>query len=341
MFFLRRGASTRAEFEAIRSQIESVDDASRYRARNLQILEKRDEQLADEIFRCTDDDPCAKVLCARCARRYRLWLASELLHVANVGPQAFVATILLETVHAPALKRVDLDALHERARKRIVRADVSAAIGGTEASYDAQADTWTIHLHLLVFDSFESGRAKLRRAFNDSTLDRPVVCQPLRDRPAQLSYLQKFHTYHRPGSSGSRRGRPYPLKPEQIDQLAQWTRRLRFEDFLFVLGLRRRGSRFDHESGFKRALAEAQPNSRGRPRDGDGGDSGDGSRQRSQSALRPSAQPKSSVTPSKANSNQLYRVPVPKRAIREDKSRASARANSRVGWPTVATTSQR
>jgi hypothetical protein len=48
------------------------------------------------------------------------------------------------------------------------------------------------------------------------------------------------------------------MKPKQIDQLAQWTRGHRFEDFLFILGLRRRGSRFDPECGFNQALLEEQ-----------------------------------------------------------------------------------
>jgi hypothetical protein len=339
-FFWQRAGDSTTVKETLR-QIESSSEASRYQEANLRILRGRDKALAGRISRCTTAEPCGEILCSVCARRYRAWLTSELLHLAAQPLPAFIATVLLQAVDAAELSDVELSTLHGRLRKKLIRADVSAAIGGTEASYDAQADTWTIHLHLLVFDAFESGRAKLRRAFNDSTLDRPVVCQPLRDRPAQLSYLQKFHTYHRPGSSGSGRGRPYPLKPEQIDQLAQWTRRLRFEDFLFVLGLRRRGSRFDHERGFKRALAEAQPNSPGRPRGGDGGDSGDGSRHRSQSARRPSAQPKSSVTPSKNDSAQLYRIPISKRTIRKDKKHASGSSSPPTRSSTVATNSRR
>jgi hypothetical protein len=62
------------------------------------------------------------------------------------------------------------------------------------------------------------------------------------------------------------------MKPEQIGQLAQWTRRFWFEDFLFVLGFRRRGERFDPENGFKQALIQVQQNA---PVRGDGGDGGD------------------------------------------------------------------
>jgi hypothetical protein len=62
------------------------------------------------------------------------------------------------------------------------------------------------------------------------------------------------------------------MKTQQINQLAQWTERRRFEDFLFVLGLRRRGSRFEPEHGFNQALFEDQS---GSLVGGDGGDGGD------------------------------------------------------------------
>jgi hypothetical protein len=219
------------------------------------------------------DDRCEEILCAECARRYRLWLIPELLHLTAQGPTAFVATILLDTVKGPALSKIDPGVLHEWVRKRLTRAGIWAAIGGTEASYEAKENRWIVHLHLLVFDRLERGRARLREAFPNTVLDRPVVCQRLRNPVAQISYLQKFQTYHRPGQPGfGGRGQAYPMKPEQIYQLAQWTRRYWFEDFLFVLGLRRRGARFDPERGFNQVVLEGQLNARVR---GDGGDGGD------------------------------------------------------------------
>jgi hypothetical protein len=337
-FFWQRAGDSKTVKQTLR-QIESSSEASKYQESNLRILRRRDEALAGRISRCTTAEPCGEILCSVCARRYRAWLTSELLHLATQPVPAFIATVLLQAVDAAQLRGVELSTLHGRVRKKLIRADVAAAIGGTEASYEAEQDRWVIHLHLLVFDSLESGRAKLRRAFGDSSLHRPVVCQPLRDRVAQLSYLQKFSTYHRPRSAGSKRGRAYPLKPEQVHQLASWTRRFWFTDFLFVLGLRRRGSRFDHESGFRRALAEAPALFCVRPSGGDGGDGGDGFKQHPRSAFRPSALPTCSVTRSKLNSNQLYRVPVSKRAIREDKKHASGSSIHRTPSSTVATPS--
>jgi hypothetical protein len=248
-------------------------------------------------------------------------------------------TILLEAVEGPELSKIEPGALHERARKQLTRAGIRAAIGGIEASYEAEENRWIIHLHLLVFESLEHGCAQLREAFSDSDLDRAVVCQPLQDLVAQISYLQKFQTYHRPGRRGSKnRGRAYPMKPEQIGQLAQWTRRFRFEDFLFVLGFRRRGERFDPENGFRQALVEARQNAHAR---GDGGDGGDGPNRHTRDASAPSAPRMSSVTHSDVRSKRLYRNSDSNRAIREDKSRASAHANPGVRRPTVATKSRR
>jgi hypothetical protein len=332
IFWARLGNST--AIQKVRRQIESKAKALEYRELNLRAMRGRDDLLAKSIFRCTPVDPCAEVLCPSCARRYRLWLTSMLLDLAAQGTPAFIATILLEAVRGPALKKVEPGVLHERVRKRLIRAGVKAAIGGTEASYEAKENRWIIHLHLLVFESLERGRAKIREAFSDSNLDRAVVCQPLQDPVAQISYLQKFSTYHRPGQPGSSsRGRAYPMKPEQIGQLARWTRRFWFEDFLFVLGLRRRGERFEPENGFRQALVEARQNARAR------GDGGDGRKRYPRNTSATSSTPMTSVTPPNDNSDQLYRDPASKRAIRKDKKHAAGSSIPSTRSSTVATNS--
>jgi hypothetical protein len=298
LFWTQRGNATPAEAEEVLSQVESRAKAGEYRESNLQALRGRHNLLVEAISRCTVDDPCAEILCSRCARRYRLWLTSELLHLTAHGPPAFVATVLLQATQGPTLSEIEPRILHERVRKRLTRADIAAAIGGTEAAYRAKEDRWIVHLHLLVFDRLEPGRARLREAFPNPVLDRPVVCQRLRNPVPQISYLQKFQTCHRPGVVGfSGRGRTYPMKPEQIGQLAEWTRRFRFEDFLFVLGLRRRGSRFEPQPGFDQALLEDRRSARVRDALGDGGDGGDSEKRDLRKALTGSRTRMSSVTP--------------------------------------------
>jgi hypothetical protein len=287
-FWTRRGDSTPAEGKEIRDQIESNAQASEYRELNLRALRGRHDSLVQAISRCTVDAPCAEMLCSRCARRYRLWLASELTHLAAYEVPAFVATLLLEAAQGPALSKIEPRLLHERVRKRLTRAGIEAAIGGTEASYRAKENRWIVHLHLLVIGALGSTAVQLREIFAGSELGRPVVCQSLRNRAAQISYLQKFQTCHRPGEAGfSGRGRAYPMKRMQIDQLAQWTERRRFEDFLFVLGLRRRGSRFKPERGFNQVLLEDQS---------DALDGGDGPNRHMRNPSASSAPLMSSVT---------------------------------------------
>jgi hypothetical protein len=338
-FWTRRGNSVPAEVEEVLNQIESKAKASKYRELNLRALRGRHDLLVEAISRCTADDPCAEILCPGCARRYRLWLTSELLHLTAHGPQAFVATILLDVAQGLTLSKIEPRTLHDRVRKRLTRAGILAAIGGTEASYRAKQNRWIVHLHLLVFDSLERGPARLREAFRDTVLDRPVVCQRLRNRVAQISYLQKFQTCHRPGQSGfSGRGRAYPMKPEQIDQLAQWTKRCRFEDFLFVLGLRRRGPHFDPERGFNQASLRRSAR---RTYRGDGGDGGDGQKGDPRNSLTGARSRACSVTLTPSKSDRQYRDSDSKRAIREDKNRAGAPSPPRTRSLTVAPNARR
>jgi hypothetical protein len=335
-FWTRRGGATPAEAKEVHNRIETKAKASEYRESNLQALRRHDGPLFDAISRCTTDDPCAEILCPVCARRFRLWLGSELVHLTAHGPPAFVATILLQAAQGSALSEIEPRILHERVRKRLKRAGIPAAIGGTEASYRAKEDRWIVHLHLLVFGTLETTAVRLREIFRDPDLDRAVVCEPLRSRADQISYLQKFQTCHRPGEAGfSGRGKAYPMKREQITQLAQWTRRFWFEDFLFVLGLRRRGERFDPENGFKQALVEAQQNADVR------GDGGDGRKRYPRITSASSSPLMSSVTPSHNNSDRLCRDPDSKRAIREDKNRTKPPTAPRARSPTVATTARR
>jgi len=260
-FWKRAGDACPSYWRAVQDHIEKHADAARYCEVNLRALRSRTSlrAIARAIHDCADEAPCGQILCPHCAREYRLWLASEVLHLVSLGLPAFVATILLTAAEGPDLSLIDVRLLHERTRKRLIRSGVQAAIGGTEAKYKSNEDRWVVHLHLLVFGLIDQARPRLRRAFRDATLEKPVVCQHLRNPVAQISYLQKFVTCHRPGQPGFRgRGRAYPMKAAQIVQLARWTEGCRFEDFLFLLGLRRRGSRFEAERGFKDLLSEHQ-----------------------------------------------------------------------------------
>jgi hypothetical protein len=116
------------------------------------------------------------------------------------GLPAFAATILLTVVPGPDLYRIDVKSLQECTRKRLLRAGFEGAVGGFEAAFHSQEDLWIVHIHLLLLGEIQEAKPRLRNAFPDIGLGRPVVCRALDSRITQITYVQKFHAYHRPGS---------------------------------------------------------------------------------------------------------------------------------------------
>jgi hypothetical protein len=281
------GKATLPNRRAIGARIETEEDAIRYRDINLKALSREPNlcTLAAAISCCDTDAPCREVLCPCCQRLYRRWLGSEMLELIPEEVRVFVATILLVSMSGPELSELDLSLLHDRLRKRLVRAGFKAAIGGTEAAYKAEADRWIMHVHLLIPGDVKEARPRLSEAFANVDLFRAVTCAPLRDRVSQISYLQKFSTYHRPGQAlFSGRGRAYPLKAAQVVQLGELTANHRFEHFLFLLGFRRRGSRIEPEPDVRDLLLGLGAKAK-RTRRGDGGDGGDAPKRDPRNAL--------------------------------------------------------
>jgi hypothetical protein len=257
-FYHKRGGVNLLIFQLVRNHIETRAEAERYRDRNLRSLKSDGgfPRLVGRIFQCDDGAPCEELLCARCARRYRLWQAGQILSFVNPSIVANVVTILLSAVKGRSLYKVNVRQVHERLRKRLIRCGFRAAIGGTEASYEAASDRWIVHVHLLVLGEIKNAMRRLKAVAKKDGFLRPVKPQPLRNPIAQISYLQKFTTLHRPGQANSvGRRRAYPLKPRQVAQLAKWYEGRRFSDFPFLLGFRRRGSRIVAEPGIEDLIA--------------------------------------------------------------------------------------
>ena len=202
-FWARPGNSPSPDAKAALNQIELKAKAYEYRELNLRALRGR-HRLAEVISRCTVSDPCAKILCPCCARRYRRWLAPEILVHVSQGIATCAMTILLCNVRGRDLQRVDLKAEQETLRKRLVRAGFRAVVGGTEASYNAEDDLWTIHVHLTVFGEVGEALKRLRLMFGRNSPDRPILRERIDDVVGWVTYLQKFVTYHRPGSARTR-----------------------------------------------------------------------------------------------------------------------------------------
>ncbi|HME84478.1 MAG TPA: hypothetical protein VKG91_08010 [Roseiarcus sp.] len=259
VYFTKSGGVDRRFFDEVRRFIETRADAERNRARNLRALISANglPQLAWRILGCEHGALCEDPLCSRSARVYRTWFGGQVLNFLVEPVEAHIVTLLLVAVGGAQLHKVDVRAEHDRLRKRLIRSGVRSAIGGTEAAYDAPNDRWVVHVHLLVFGEIEQAITRLRVMAKRDGLERPVKCQRVCDPVNQVTYLQKFVTYYRPGkASAGGKGRPYPLKPRHVAELARWFAPRRFGDFAFLLGFRRRGSRIVAEPSFDEIVAE-------------------------------------------------------------------------------------
>ena len=199
--------------------------------------------VADRLFSCSAESPCAEVSCAICGRLFRRWLISQALrHQDHLD--LVVLTIALELVASKKLRTLDLRVLKRRASQRIRRTAPSArfVLGGIEADYQQNDDSFLVHAHLLVSRLPQDELTALRSAFADIDVTRAVKVQPMREPAAQVSYMLKFTTLHRPGSqNGSRRPTAIPLPDQALKRLMLWRARHEFLDFVMMIGLRRRG----------------------------------------------------------------------------------------------------
>jgi hypothetical protein len=188
---------------------------------------------------------CRSPLCLLCARQYRRWLTSQLLRIAESGvTNRRILTLYLGAYQVGCLADINIAKSHDSLRKRLQRAGLADAvvIGGTELSFQARRSRWILHVHLLVIGASEDAVQQLRQAWRRD-IAHPVKCQPLQDPPRQLSYLQKFCTFHRPGKQRSNRRSPaFPLPNARLREYALWIADHNFEDFLFLFGARRLGA---------------------------------------------------------------------------------------------------
>jgi hypothetical protein len=222
-----------------------MDDARARRGTELDRFERIAGlgHVADRLLGCSAGFPCAEVYCAICARLFRRWLTGQALrHQPDLD--LVVITIALELVASKKLRTLDLTVLKRRASQRIRRAapSIRFVLGGIEADYRQNDDAFLLHAHLLVPQLPRDELIALRSAFADIGVTRALKVQPLRDPPAQISYVLKFTTYHRPGSqNGSDRPTAIPLPDPAFEQMTLWRARHGFLDFVFMMGLRRRG----------------------------------------------------------------------------------------------------
>ncbi len=226
-------------------RFETVADAGTRRINEAARLEEIDGlgRIAARLRACTPRARCASVSCPSCSRKFRRWFICQALrHERDLELQ--VLTVALELVPSNELSQINLSVLKRRTSQRIRRAAPSAhfVLGGIEADYHHVDDSFLLHAHLLVARLPRDEVKALRSAFAEIGVTRAIKVQPLRDRVSQISYLLKFGTFYRPGSqNGSRRPRAIPLPSEALKELTLWRAQYAFLDFVFMIGLRRRG----------------------------------------------------------------------------------------------------
>jgi hypothetical protein len=161
------------------------------------------------------------------------------------GPH-MIATIYLDRFPPGQLATANLKRAHDFLRKRFDRAGLKGAtfVGGTEPAWQAKHQRWLLHAHLLAIGVTEADWDRLDQSWADSGTGDPIETDELRDLGKQLSYLVKFHTYHKPGQSrANRRALAYGLPDDRLAELATWSSQYRLDDFLFLYGARRRGKK--------------------------------------------------------------------------------------------------
>jgi hypothetical protein len=220
---------------------ETRREAEARNEKRLEVLLPRLSEVGHALDECDSaDHPCRLPICALCALAYRETAIPQLHALANayVGPHQ-VVTIYLLLLEPGFLADADLMRIREMFRKRLDRAGFKGKLvmGGIEVAWQERRQRWLVHAHVLAIGVDAVTWKQLRAALKDSGTAQPVVTQRLKNPNDQLSYCIKFATYHRPGR------KRVPLKPDRLVELAAWSSRYRFEDFLFVYEVPRPGGR--------------------------------------------------------------------------------------------------
>jgi len=209
-------------------------------------------EIAVAVEACSSDAPCGSLICAECAEKARAPYVAELSCIEGLyqGPHE-IGTAFLAAYPPSSLIAADIKTAKETFRKELNRSGFkgSLVLGGTEAAWSERQGLWILHVHFLAIGAPERAWGRLRTTLKKSGLRFPLKRQALNDVEAQISYLQKFVTYHRPGSfTGSSRSKAIPLPSDRLAELARWWSRYAFDDFPFLFGARRRGGRIIVES---------------------------------------------------------------------------------------------
>jgi hypothetical protein len=243
-----RSSRTGIQTNTTRFEIETLAKA---RERNFIRVEKLDAYvpaIAEAICDCdVAGEGCLKLMCAVCARAWRIKLTEQCLNLAkSYKGEHRMLTIFLKEGDRGSLAGMDVKRAHDALRKRLNRAGFQGAIlaGGTEVAWKQRDQRWILHVHLLAIGVSDETWARFLENLPAEHATNLGQSDPFEKTEKQASYLQKFGTYHRPGKqTGPKRPRAYPLPTDRFLELARWWTDYSFEEFLFLYGARRRGGR--------------------------------------------------------------------------------------------------
>jgi hypothetical protein len=202
-------------------------------------LVDRESEIAVALEACAPAAPCGLLICAECSEEARKPYVAEIRRFEGLyqGPHE-IGTAFLTAYPPRSLIDADIKRAREMFGKQLHRSGFkgSLVLGGTEAAWSERQELWILHVHFLAIGVSEEAWGRLRTALRKSRLRFPLKRQALNDVETQISYLQKFVTYHRPGSyTGLGRSKAIPLPPDRLAELACWWSQYTFDDFPFSL----------------------------------------------------------------------------------------------------------
>jgi hypothetical protein len=226
-------------------------------------------ELANRLAACAggpmDEFHCLSGACPICMRAWRRWFFAATSRVADAvreeeGHGGCVVSLVPRHSQAPPtlLHSLDLKAVVSRIRQGLDRLELGLpVIGGLDISFNEDArkiqpSNFQIHANFAVFglENDAAARRDLGRALAsvirlERTASRPILVQPLRDRPRQVSYMLKSSFVRRLSivdGQGRANTLPFAMKMAQTVEVATLLDSYTLLDRLILHGATLRGN---------------------------------------------------------------------------------------------------
>ncbi|MEH6717682.1 MAG: hypothetical protein V7704_02275 [Aurantimonas endophytica] len=210
--------------------------------------------LADVLEGCEPYERCGSAACPMCSAATQRWMLEKLDELWPPSVPLVTSTIIVPKTHRPIgeLDSVKLASVKRHFRRKFEAAGIGhlPVWGYVDISLNSHAQGeydqhWSPHIAFVGpaenKSEIDGLNAVLRRS---GCVRRPIRCEPVKDRAAQLSYICKFRPVRRVDfekSSSKARPTKYWLKPADNVEFLLWAEEYRPADRCFMMNLRRRG----------------------------------------------------------------------------------------------------